>query len=204
MANYKKPSFGGDKKKSFGDKPRFGNKKFNDRPSGGRQGFSKDQGERKLFKAVCDSCHKDCEVPFQPSGDKPVLCGDCFKSSGDGAFGKFGRDSGRPSFDRNPRDAKPKVSTDSSAFQFDKLKKQLENIERKLDALLLTNDIPKTVYKESSDELKQALGHVMEENSVKDTLVKAKKPKIAKKVAKKEPKKKSVAKKTEKKVVKKK
>ncbi|NLI13902.1 zinc-ribbon domain containing protein [Pelotomaculum propionicicum] len=34
---------------------------------------------RQMFPAVCASCGKDTEVPFQPSGDRPVYCSDCFR-----------------------------------------------------------------------------------------------------------------------------
>lgn len=31
-----------------------------------------------MFKAVCSECGKDCQVPFMPSGEKPVFCSNCF------------------------------------------------------------------------------------------------------------------------------
>ena len=34
--------------------------------------------ERILYKAVCADCCKHCEVPFRPSGDRPVYCPECF------------------------------------------------------------------------------------------------------------------------------
>lgn len=34
--------------------------------------------ERILHKAVCADCRKQCEVPFKPSGDRPVYCPECF------------------------------------------------------------------------------------------------------------------------------
>ena len=34
--------------------------------------------ERVLHKAVCADCKKGCEVPFKPSGDRPVYCKECF------------------------------------------------------------------------------------------------------------------------------
>ena len=34
--------------------------------------------ERILHKAVCADCHKDCEIPFKPSGERPVYCKPCF------------------------------------------------------------------------------------------------------------------------------
>lgn len=35
--------------------------------------------QREMFPAVCASCGKQTEVPFQPSGEKPVYCRDCFQ-----------------------------------------------------------------------------------------------------------------------------
>jgi len=37
------------------------------------------RAEREMFPAVCATCGKDTTVPFQPSGDKPVYCRDCFQ-----------------------------------------------------------------------------------------------------------------------------
>ena len=36
------------------------------------------QREREMFQVVCASCGKDTEVPFQPRGDRPVYCRDCY------------------------------------------------------------------------------------------------------------------------------
>jgi CxxC-x17-CxxC domain-containing protein len=36
-------------------------------------------GMREMFSATCSSCGKSCQVPFQPSGEKPVYCSDCFQ-----------------------------------------------------------------------------------------------------------------------------
>lgn len=33
---------------------------------------------RPMYKAVCADCGKNCEVPFRPSGDRPVYCKNCF------------------------------------------------------------------------------------------------------------------------------
>ncbi len=40
---------------------------------------------RPTFRATCADCRKDCEVPFKPTGDRPVYCKECFarrKASG--------------------------------------------------------------------------------------------------------------------------
>ena len=34
--------------------------------------------QREMHPAVCAECGKDTEVPFEPSGDRPVYCRDCF------------------------------------------------------------------------------------------------------------------------------
>jgi len=35
--------------------------------------------ERRSFPAVCAKCGKECEVPFEPKGDRPVYCRECFQ-----------------------------------------------------------------------------------------------------------------------------
>jgi len=42
------------------------------------QGHHHERRERVLHKAVCADCHKDCEVPFKPTGERPVYCKECF------------------------------------------------------------------------------------------------------------------------------
>jgi CxxC-x17-CxxC domain-containing protein len=45
---------------------------------GGRGGFS--SGPRQMFPATCASCGKPTEVPFKPSGSRPVYCRECFQA----------------------------------------------------------------------------------------------------------------------------
>lgn len=47
------------------------------RSNGGNRGGY--QSERQMYSAVCHTCGAKTTVPFQPSGDKPVYCRDCFK-----------------------------------------------------------------------------------------------------------------------------
>ena len=35
---------------------------------------------RQMFPAVCAECGRDTEVPFEPRGDRPVYCSDCYRS----------------------------------------------------------------------------------------------------------------------------
>ena len=45
---------------------------------GSRGGFG--SGPRQMFPATCASCGKPTEVPFKPSGTRPVYCRDCFQA----------------------------------------------------------------------------------------------------------------------------
>ena len=46
--------------------------------AGGGGGY--DRAPREMFSATCASCGREAQVPFRPSGAKPVYCSDCFKS----------------------------------------------------------------------------------------------------------------------------
>lgn len=36
-------------------------------------------GPREMHSAICSACGKEAQVPFEPRGDKPVYCTDCFQ-----------------------------------------------------------------------------------------------------------------------------
>ena len=44
-----------------------------------RYGNSSYGTPRQMFPVVCGDCGKDTEVPFEPRGDRPVYCSDCFR-----------------------------------------------------------------------------------------------------------------------------
>ena len=58
---------------------RFDNSFRRDR--GGRENSFR---ERSFTKAICAECHTECEVPFKPTGDRPVYCKECFAKRKDG------------------------------------------------------------------------------------------------------------------------
>ncbi|MCX6748605.1 MAG: hypothetical protein NT076_03290 [Candidatus Pacearchaeota archaeon] len=68
----------------------YGRGDRDDRPSGrfsrGPSRFDRggrDGGRRsfEMHEVTCDKCGKQCEVPFKPTGDKPVFCSDCFRKN---------------------------------------------------------------------------------------------------------------------------
>jgi CxxC-x17-CxxC domain-containing protein len=53
---------------------------FRDRDSGR---FGRDERRPlEMHEVTCSKCGKQCEVPFKPTGDKPVFCSDCFRTEG--------------------------------------------------------------------------------------------------------------------------
>jgi CxxC-x17-CxxC domain-containing protein len=52
----------------------------------GGYGGGYERPRRQMFPAVCSSCGKATEVPFQPRGDKPVYCSDCFETVRGGRY----------------------------------------------------------------------------------------------------------------------
>ena len=76
------------------------------------------RGDREMYKATCGDCGKQCQVPFEPRGDKPVYCSECFQKhkpqnrEGSGGRGFGGRgfggrgfgDRGGSGFNQRPRE----------------------------------------------------------------------------------------------------
>jgi CxxC-x17-CxxC domain-containing protein len=61
--------------------------------TGGFGGGGGQRREREMYQATCSACGGVAEVPFQPRGDKPVYCRDCFatRSGGSGGGGSYRR-----------------------------------------------------------------------------------------------------------------
>lgn len=104
------------------------NRRGGSRFGGGRPSFGKrrfdggDRGDRQMYQATCSDCGQECEVPFRPTGSKPVLCNACFKKDGGGSFEnkKFGR----PGFDRPARQNDDQLAAINT--KLDKILKILE------------------------------------------------------------------------------
>lgn len=56
-----------------------------DSSGGGGGNFNRaPRQDRELFDVVCSSCGQPTKVPFQPRGDRPVYCRECFDRMGAG------------------------------------------------------------------------------------------------------------------------
>jgi CxxC-x17-CxxC domain-containing protein len=115
--------------RSFGDGNRGGSS-F----GGNRGGFSRGREDRQMFDAVCDKCGKDCQVPFQPTGEKPVYCSNCFeKTSGreggsERSFGGRNRDFGGNNRRFEQRDTKD--------YNQDNTRGEIETLNKKMDRII--------------------------------------------------------------------
>lgn len=74
------------------------------RMEGGRGG---DRGQRQMYEITCSNCGRKDTVPFQPRGDRPVLCGDCFRKQ---------REGGLPETEA-PKQSKEEVSEEAPAAE---------------------------------------------------------------------------------------
>ena len=86
--------------KSYSQKPfrRFDHSHRYDR---GRQGDG--PRERTYTRVICADCNKECEIPFKPSGDRPVYCKECFSKRKKGNSFNTNRDN-RPEQRDFPRE----------------------------------------------------------------------------------------------------
>ena len=57
---------------------------------GGGGGFGGGM-RREMHPAVCAECGKDTEVPFRPTGERPVYCSDCYRQMGPRSGGSSSR-----------------------------------------------------------------------------------------------------------------
>jgi CxxC-x17-CxxC domain-containing protein len=102
-----------------GGRPSFPRKSF-----GGAGG---DRGPVTMHDATCDECKRPCQVPFRPTGDRPIYCKNCFDKRGGGReAGRFAGAAGNV----NP-----------DGFSQNDIKTQLAMINIKLDKVMKALDL---------------------------------------------------------------
>lgn len=157
-------------------------KGFRDRQSGSPDFHHGGSGFRPAkFKAICAECGRECEVPFKPSGDRPVYCSNCFKNKANGRPGQANDHSfSKPSF------SKPGFSggqpSSATGEQLEKLNKKLDQILNILNAITIEEE------DESEDEMAEEEPIVIKPVKPSQTAKTAKPsnaPKAGKKKAKK-------------------
>ena len=53
---------------------------------GGGGGGGYGRQDRQMYSATCSTCGQEARVPFQPRGDKPVYCSECFETVRGGSY----------------------------------------------------------------------------------------------------------------------
>lgn len=118
----------------------FGRKRDERRDGGSRGGFNR--GPKQMHDATCATCGKHCQVPFKPTGAKPVHCSDCFGKSGGGGDRR----------DRAPRGGgfKKEFRAPKPDARIDALQAEVKELHQKLDRVIAVIDpdpepVPKPV-----------------------------------------------------------
>ena len=143
MGDFKRGGGGG----RFGGNRGGGGGGFSRRDGGGRPSFSRGgrgdsdgrgRGPVTMHKAICSQCGKDCEVPFRPTGEKPVYCNDCFGDIKGAGNSRGGDRFQKKSFDsyRAPARADFSGGADRGSNDGGEVKKQLELLNGKMDRLI--------------------------------------------------------------------
>jgi len=125
--------------------------------------------DREMFDATCANCGDKCKVPFQPRGDKEVLCSNCFEEKGG-----------------DPR----RTSSNTSSTQLNDIQAKLDRILELLSPVSKTtetsNKKPQTAKKEiqvakiQDDTVEEITENVTTE-AVEAPVEEVKKPKAKKK-----------------------
>ena len=155
-----------------------GESKFRKMDSGKQNfGYRSSGGNIIMHKATCSECGQKCELPFKPTGDKPVFCSNCFGSKSN--FNRYSRgDSAKSKFQEKrmhlaicadcgtecevpfrPTPGKPiyckhcfRKGDSSGGKKTEQFREQFERVNAKLDAILklLTANVSTEVSKEQN------------------------------------------------------
>ncbi|HWY79275.1 MAG TPA: CxxC-x17-CxxC domain-containing protein [Candidatus Sulfotelmatobacter sp.] len=131
--------------RSFG-KPRFNNS---------RPDFNNNRQE--MFSATCANCGKQCEVPFRPNGNKPVLCRECFQNSNRDSDSRRPerRSFDRPDFRNNDNQSRANDYTAQFEMLNAKMDKILDLLKSPADTAPLESALTEDVLEEIAEEVQE-------------------------------------------------
>lgn len=87
-----------------------------------------------MHKAICDECGRECEVPFRPSGDRPVYCSNCFEKQSGNEGNIHGPDNRYNGKSRS--DGRRFTSQDAYDNSNRQIVEQLKSLNAKLDKII--------------------------------------------------------------------
>ena len=154
--------------------------------TGARRGDNNSQ----MHKATCGDCGKSCEVPFRPTGEKPVFCRDCFGAKKDPSNKYGSRDEGRNesrSYNNDSIERPAAVESKSSIMGSD-VRSAIATINARIESLSFSieklNKIVESLNTKK-EETKVEVKKVAAKKTVAKTIVKAPAKKVAAPAAKK-------------------
>jgi len=120
------------------NRPRSGfGGRFRDQGRGGFRNRDSERSDRptEMYDVTCSKCGKRCQVPFKPTGSRPVFCSECFEQKCPSKFNSRNQDR---------RFSEPPPQGNSSE-QFNQINAKLDQIIKILRDLEIYED-------EESDE----------------------------------------------------
>lgn len=94
---------------------------------------------REMFRAVCDECGRDCEVPFRPTGARPVLCSNCFEAKNGPRPERRSRPDDNTRVRRFERDGSPiETREEKENRNISMLREEIMKLNEKIDKLVET------------------------------------------------------------------
>ena len=150
--------------------------KFEKRSFGKRDFGKANFEDRQMFEAICADCGKGCQVPFRPSGEKPVFCRDCFGMKKEGGFG-----AGKPGPSMGNKGNFEPRKPDRTSEQLEKMNAKLERMLKLLEALGQKRE-PASVARAATGPAKEFVKKEPVKEVMEETV--AKKPKKAAKASK--------------------
>ena len=132
------------------------NKDRGNRSGGGNRSFVNNRfnnDRQEMYNATCANCGRQCEVPFRPTGSKPVLCRDCFQKN---RASDPRRSEQR--FDRQPSNRNDNVP--DYATQFEQLNAKLNKIldmltQRTVDVSPIESSLNEKVIEDIVEEVQE-------------------------------------------------
>jgi len=115
-----------------------------------------------MFKVTCAECGRSCEVPFKPTGDKPVYCSEC--------FGQSDKQRNKPA--RSFESGRSGGDFSKSTGDFNSLNAKLDKIIQSLNILVAAQPKSKEGIKEFAKEAAKEAKEIVKDVKAKVAVAK--------------------------------
>ena len=119
--------------KAYNGQSMYSNRSGGGSRFGGSRFGGRDSGTRTMHNAVCAECGEPCEVPFRPSGNRPIYCSKHFEGHEADSPRSDSRNFDKPRFEDRRRSSGD--SEDGSRGN-SQLLSELKSLNVKMDKLL--------------------------------------------------------------------